>query len=98
MDMNKLEKSILASIKPSASELEHMGTVASELIDMINTIASRNNIPLLSTQLVGSAARGTWISGTHDLDIFMKFNEETDRQDLETYGLSLGREIAKDAE
>ncbi len=98
MDRSELEESILTTIKPSAAEREHLKDVASKLMDTINTIASRNNIPLLSTQLVGSAARETWISGTHDLDIFMKFDEQTARHDLETYGLSLGREVAKQAD
>ena len=48
--------------------------------------------------MVGSAARGTWISGTHDLDIFITFPEDTSREELEEFGLSIAREIAKDAD
>ena len=48
--------------------------------------------------MVGSAARGTWLSGTHDIDVFISFPEETPRKDLETLGMAIAREVAKLAE
>ncbi|MDS0296278.1 CCA tRNA nucleotidyltransferase [Halogeometricum luteum] len=42
---------------------------------------------------VGSTARGTWVSGDRDIDLFVRFPEETDRESLERYGLALGNEV-----
>ncbi len=44
--------------------------------------------------VVGSIARGTWIRGDLDLDVFLLFPAETTRENLEEQGLGLWREIA----
>ncbi|MDF1534713.1 MAG: CCA tRNA nucleotidyltransferase, partial [Methanosarcinaceae archaeon] len=98
MNTNNIRSTILKKIKPTADERTLLSTVADELIEKINSTAFTKNIPGVSAKLVGSAARGTWISGTHDLDIFITFPEETSREELEEFGLSIAREIAKDAE
>ena len=45
---------------------------------------------------VGSTARGTWISGDRDIDVFVRFPPETDREELEEYGLEVGHETVPD--
>ncbi|MHC3439207.1 CCA tRNA nucleotidyltransferase [Natrialbaceae archaeon A-gly3] len=45
---------------------------------------------------VGSTARGTWISGDRDIDVFVRFPPEIDREDLEEYGLEVGHETVPD--
>jgi tRNA nucleotidyltransferase (CCA-adding enzyme) len=52
----------------------------------------------VSANLVGSAARNTWISGTHDLDIFIMFPEDASREELEKKGLAIARKIAEESE
>jgi tRNA nucleotidyltransferase (CCA-adding enzyme) len=44
--------------------------------------------------VVGSASRGTWVRGDRDLDLFLLFPPELDRESLERDGLSIAREIA----
>ncbi|MDP2767678.1 MAG: CCA tRNA nucleotidyltransferase, partial [Candidatus Methanoperedens sp.] len=48
-----------------------------------------------SAQLVGSSARGTWISGEHDLDIFIMFSPSVERKELEEKGLYIARKVAQ---
>ncbi|WP_136716579.1 CCA tRNA nucleotidyltransferase [Halorientalis salina] len=43
--------------------------------------------------LVGSTARGTWLAGDRDVDMFVRFPADLDREQLETYGLDIGREV-----
>lgn len=44
--------------------------------------------------VVGSAARGTWVRGDRDLDLFLLFPPGMDRDSLEREGLALARKIA----
>ncbi|HJH31763.1 MAG TPA: CCA tRNA nucleotidyltransferase [Methanosarcinaceae archaeon] len=97
-DTRSLRTTVLKQIKPTEDERVLLSSVADELMKMVNSIALRQSIPDVSAQLVGSAARGTWISGTHDLDIFITFPEKTSREELEEHGLSIAREIARDAD
>lgn len=98
MNTINIKSAILKKIKPTADERTLLSTVADELINKVNSTAVEQNVPGVSAQLVGSAARGTWISGTHDLDIFITFPEDASREELEEFGLSIAREIALDAD
>jgi tRNA nucleotidyltransferase (CCA-adding enzyme) len=44
--------------------------------------------------VVGSIARNTWISGEHDIDIFLLFPPSLSREALEEQGLALARRVA----
>lgn len=45
---------------------------------------------------VGSTARGTWLSGDQDIDLFVRFPPDLPREDLESMGLEVGREVIPD--
>jgi len=45
--------------------------------------------------LVGSAARSTWVSGEHDLDLFMLFESNQTRAELELNGIEIGKYVVK---
>ncbi|MEZ5336469.1 MAG: CCA tRNA nucleotidyltransferase [Methanolobus sp.] len=92
-----LEEQVLERIKPSTVEKQKLAGVASELLSKVSEAAGMLGVKGIKPKLVGSAARNTWISGTHDLDIFMAFPMATSREDLEKYGLLIAREVAKDA-
>ncbi|MGZ7131722.1 MAG: CCA tRNA nucleotidyltransferase, partial [Halobacteriota archaeon] len=47
-----------------------------------------------TVKVIGSAARDTWISGDRDIDIFIGFDVTTSREDLERFGLEIGKEVA----
>ncbi|MDK2892109.1 MAG: hypothetical protein PWQ49_501 [Methanohalophilus sp.] len=96
--MNAIEKQVLEKIKPSDEEKTRLENTASYLMKRAEEIAAENEIPGVEVQLVGSAARGTWISGTHDLDIFISFDPSLPRDKLEEYGLLIGRELARESE
>ncbi|WP_406658135.1 CCA tRNA nucleotidyltransferase [Methanolobus sp. ZRKC2] len=93
-----IEEQVLETIKPSGEEKKRLSIIVDELLEKADVAAGKMGIEKTKTMLVGSAARGTWISGTHDLDIFISFPEETSREELESSGLLIARELAKDAE
>lgn len=56
----------------------------------------RKKGPTGDVVLVGSTARGTWLSGDRDIDLFVRFPPELDRSELVQYGLSVGHEVLPD--
>ena len=46
--------------------------------------------------LVGSAARDTWLSGDRDIDVFLLLPPELDREEFESVGLEVGKEVFPD--
>jgi tRNA nucleotidyltransferase (CCA-adding enzyme) len=92
----KLE--VLEIIKPTEPEREKLLAIQGELASQVKAAAERLCISGVLVKMVGSAARGTWLSGTHDIDTFISFPEETPRKDLETLGMAIAREVAKHAE
>lgn len=96
-NVDTIRASILSHIKPSEAEKEKLASLAESIIARINAIAEQEGISA-SAQLVGSSARGTWISGEHDLDIFLMFPPEVERSELEEKGLYIARKVALEAE
>jgi tRNA nucleotidyltransferase (CCA-adding enzyme) len=45
---------------------------------------------------VGSTARGTWIAGDRDVDLFVAFPPDVDRDALEEWGLAVGHAVLPD--
>ncbi|WP_129597087.1 CCA tRNA nucleotidyltransferase [Methanohalophilus profundi] len=94
--MLALEQKVLERIKPSLEEKEKLEKTAGYLMRRAIQIAKKERITDVKVQLVGSAARNTWITGTHDLDIFISFDPSLPREKLEEYGLFIGHELAKE--
>ncbi len=89
----RLLKDILDEIKPTRKEQEKLDEVAGCLLREADRVASELETEI-KPKLVGSAARGTWLSSERDIDIFLLFPESTDRESLEKLGLKIGKEIA----
>lgn len=92
-DINTIRASIISSIKPTDEERHRLRILAERIIGRINSIGKAEGLNINGI-LVGSSARGTWISGEHDLDIFIMFPPEIERQYLEEKGLYIARKIA----
>ncbi len=98
MNANNIINEVLGKIKPVPAEQQRMQEVADRIISLVDRTAAGTGLTDVSGMLVGSAARGTWISGEHDLDIFISFPEDTPEQDLKTVGLNIARQVAADAD
>lgn len=94
----ELKLTVLKRIKPTENEREKLLAIQEELTSQVKAAAEKLGIPDVLVKMVGSAARGTWLSGTHDIDVFISFPEETPRKELETLGMAIAREVAKHAE
>ena len=96
MNANNIINEVLGKIKPVPAEQQRIQEVADHIISLVDRAAAGRGLTDVSGMLVGSAARGTWISGEHDLDIFISFPEDTPEQDLKTVGLNIARQVAVD--
>ncbi|WP_049972057.1 CCA tRNA nucleotidyltransferase [Haladaptatus cibarius] len=79
-------------VEPDGDERERLQQVARSLAERAeNAIA---DLPVEADVIqVGSTARGTWTSGDRDIDLFVRFPPELDRETLESYGLQIGHEV-----
>ncbi len=98
MNTNNIPDQVLGRIKPGPAEQQRMQEVAERIISLVDIAAAGTGLTDVSGMLVGSAARGTWISCEHDLDIFISFPEDTPKQDLKAVGLNIARQVAVNAD
>ncbi|WP_370573303.1 nucleotidyltransferase domain-containing protein, partial [Methanomethylovorans sp.] len=94
----ELKEAVLEKISPKPEERAHLKEIAELLIKKVEYVACSMGLKDVSANLVGSAARNTWISGTHDLDIFIMFPGNASREELEKNGLTIARKIAEESE
>lgn len=90
-DVESVVAAIREHIEPDAEERDRLRTVADRLIERAEAAATERS-PEADVMQVGSTARNTWISGDRDIDIFVRFPPELDRETLERYGLEVGHE------
>ncbi len=84
----ELRKRVLEKITPKPEEVQFTEKIADELIKKIKKEG-------YEAELVGSRARGTFISGDRDLDIFIFFDPKTPLEELEKKGLEIGKKVLK---
>jgi tRNA nucleotidyltransferase (CCA-adding enzyme) len=86
MNWKRLRKKVLEETYPDGEELQEAQALYREISDFIAEEYG------LETHFAGSTSRGTCMKGDKDIDIFVLFPEDTDRQELEERGLELGKD------
>jgi len=94
-EMANILDQVLLRITPDDAERRAMEIIANVLTERINGFAGEYGV---HGMLVGSAARDTWVSGEHDIDLFILFPESTERERLEAVGLLIAGSVLDDAE
>ena len=80
---------------PEPEERERLRAVAAELAERAREAIADLPVDADVVQ-VGSTARGTWVSGDRDIDLFVRFDADLDRAQLEEYGLAIGHAVLPD--
>ena len=88
MNYKDIEKRVLEKIKPKPEEYEKGLRIYSIVKKELEKSLEKNNIPG-RISLQGSFAKDTWISGELDLDVFVLFPEEYDKEWLEEVGFKI---------
>ncbi|WP_226005217.1 CCA tRNA nucleotidyltransferase [Natrinema salinisoli] len=94
-DLERVVAEVRDRVDPKADERARLREVADRLMDRAEAAATERCAGADVLQ-VGSTARNTWISGDRDIDIFVRFPPELDRETLEEYGLAVGHATLPD--
>ena len=82
-------------VEPDAEERRSLQHVAETVIERAETAMDARGLDA-DAMLVGSTARDTWIAGDRDIDVFVRFPADTDRDTLEEAGLEIGHAVLPD--
>ncbi|MWV63425.1 CCA tRNA nucleotidyltransferase [Halorubrum sp. JWXQ-INN 858] len=96
--MSELD-AVLARVRervvPEPAERERLATTAAALAERARGAIADLPIDADVVQ-VGSTARATWVAGDRDIDLFVRFPPDLDREELESYGLTVGHAVLPD--
>ncbi|MBS3815364.1 MAG: CCA tRNA nucleotidyltransferase [Hadesarchaea archaeon] len=92
--MRELLDEVLKEIKPQKEDQEKLNQASEELLENARELIEEKNYDA-EPLIVGSSARGTWLKGEKDIDIFLLFPKESTKTELEEKGLEIARELAE---
>jgi len=85
---DRIREEVLKKIKPSPEEESAVDKLLTRLLNVAKSASGLNPV------FVGSTGKGTWLSGDHDIDLFLPFHVDVSREDLERHGIAYGKKIA----
>jgi tRNA nucleotidyltransferase (CCA-adding enzyme) len=94
-EFERVASAVADRVTPDADERERLATVAERVVDRAESAIADLPVDADVVQ-VGSTARGTWLAGDRDIDVFVRFPPDLPREDLESYGLTVGRAAVPD--
>jgi len=92
-NLSQVLEEVLKKVKPSEEEYNELNKAAAEVINRVKLSVKRRKLDV-HVILIGSAARNTWVAGDRDIDIFIGFDPSIPKDDLERYGIDIGKEVA----
>ncbi|QLG63568.1 CCA tRNA nucleotidyltransferase [Halorarum salinum] len=97
-DLDALVTRVRERVTPDAAERERLRAAASDLVARATAAVADLPEPADEADVlqVGSTARGTWLAGDRDIDVFVRFPTSIPTSDLETYGLRVGHATLPD--
>ncbi|MFH1450635.1 MAG: CCA tRNA nucleotidyltransferase [archaeon] len=87
--MEKLLSEVAEAITPKNKERDNLRKFANKVVKLINKHG-------YAASIEGSLAKDTWISGNHDIDIFVFFEKSTNRELFEKEGVEVGKKVIKE--
>ncbi|RLJ02821.1 MAG: CCA tRNA nucleotidyltransferase [Candidatus Aenigmatarchaeota archaeon] len=88
--VNDVLNSVLRKVAPTAEERKEVLKLHRNVLHTAEIVCEGLRV---KPMMCGSIAKDTWLKGHKDFDLFLRFRESTSRENLEEYGLKLGKEI-----
>jgi tRNA nucleotidyltransferase (CCA-adding enzyme) len=83
---------VRSRVEPTTEERRALAETARRLADRTREAIAERPVDADVMQ-VGSTARGTWVAGDRDIDLFVRFPSGLSREDLQENGLAIGNEV-----
>ena len=91
-DFEAVVEGVRERVDPTPEERRALAATAGRLADRARDAIE--GLPVAADVIqVGSTARGTWVAGDRDIDLFVRFPADLPREDLEAYGLAVGEAV-----
>ncbi|GAA0306637.1 CCA tRNA nucleotidyltransferase [Halarchaeum salinum] len=94
-ETNAVLRAVRKRVDPTPTERERLRTVAQRLVERAEATIDERDLDA-DVVRVGSTARGTWVRGDRDIDVFVRFPPSLERDELETHGLAIGNAVLPD--
>ena len=92
MNINPILQKALQYCEPSLAEVKRISGIANEARDLVSSYRSSK---IIEVTFGGSFAKGTWLKGDTDIDIFVRIDESVDNEEFERLGKQIGTESLK---
>jgi tRNA nucleotidyltransferase (CCA-adding enzyme) len=93
--LDRVVAAVRGEVDPDPGERERLRDAVEAVLR--ETRAAIADLPVEADAMqVGSTARDTWTSGDRDVDVFVRFPPDLDRERLEEYGLAVGHAVLPD--
>ncbi len=97
--LDSVLRRVIKQVTPSNEEKEKVRAMTELVMKTARVVCqeySTGTVPMkLDVVLAGSFVRDTWMPHKKEFDVFIRFPEKTTRQDLEVYGLEIGKKVVK---
>jgi len=93
----EIEKKVLKKVTPSEKDRKNLFEVIQELRQKIEGEIKKKKINA-ETVLVGSTAKDTFLKDSLDIDLFLVFPTNIEKEEIAKNAISIGRKLLKDAE
>ncbi len=95
--LTPLEQGILARITPTTAEEATVARDVGDLVAAVHTVLSESALPGRAT-VQGSIAKGTWLAGGADLDLFLLLDPSLPLERLEAAAQKVGPKVLQDCQ
>jgi len=88
-------KEVLKEIKPSLEQRKKFNEFSKKILEITNNKASKYRGKAM---IAGSLTRDTWLPSKNEFDVFMIFPKDISEEELEKYGLEIGKKVIEEME
>ena len=90
--LSALERDVLASITPTTAQERETAACCARLVAAADAELAKHGVPGRAT-VQGSIAKGTWLAGSADIDLFLLLDPSVPAQRLERIALDVGHAV-----
>ena len=95
--MNEIEKQVLQKITPTHDYREGLKKTVEEIRVILKSQIKKRKLPV-TVELVGSIAKDTYLMNNMDIDFFLCFPTNYEKEEIAKHALSIGKSFLKNTE